>query len=302
MAGAIYEFFGYRAVDDSNEAKAAPASAECPFLGEKCEKTLNDRAISGACSIKPMTSPPVICCPIRLYADDYKILQHIADLAFETPNLELVSGPSARKTALREHKPTIGVFGKRWGGELHLPKKSGHGNYFVDWILALVSADGELQEFVAIEVQTMDTTGNYRPGRLALLDGRRELVRTTVGINWENVSKRIIPQLVYKGQVLQREELCRRGLFFVSPKPVLDHIMERLGGALPSFPTNRASITFLAYDYDSSVEASKGSIIPLTIVEKLPTSVEKLKESFNNVTLEETNVYQAAIEAALSGI
>jgi len=99
--------------------------------------------------------------------------------------------------------------------------------------------------------------------------------------------------------VLQRERLCRRGLFFVCPKPVLDRIMDRLGGALPKFPEERASITFLAYDYAHRAEPKDGEILPLTIVDTLPTSVEKLKESFNNVTLGEANVYQTAIEAAL---
>ncbi len=39
------------------------------------------------------------------------------------------------------------------------------------------------------------------------------------GVNWENVSKRILPQLIYKGYVLRRERLCSKGLFFVCPKP-----------------------------------------------------------------------------------
>ena len=43
-----------------------------------------------------------------------------------------------------------------------MPQRSGHGNYFVDWILAHLTADGMLDGFVAVEVQTMDTTGNYR--------------------------------------------------------------------------------------------------------------------------------------------
>ena len=298
MAGSIYEFFGYRAVDNSDLAREAAAAELCPFLSETCEKTLNDATVSGACTIKPMTTAPVICCPIRLYADNYGMLRMISQRAFGEDQT-LVPGPQARSVALRERKTVVAVFGQRWGGELRLPKKSGHGNYFVDWILALVSANGELREFVAVEVQTMDTTGNYRPGRQALLEGKREIIRTTVGINWENVSKRIIPQLVYKGQVLQRERLCRRGLFFVCPKPVLEHILERLGGTLPKYPDERASITFVAYDYSPSAQPQDGDILPLTVVDSLPTSVEKLKESFNNVTLDETNVYQAAIEAAL---
>ena len=43
---------------------------------------------------------------------------------------------------------------------------------------------------------------------------------SNAGMNWENVNKRILPQLIYKGHVLRREELCRKGLFFVCPKHV----------------------------------------------------------------------------------
>lgn len=182
MAGSIHEFFGYRAADGSVRAKDAVAAAQCPFLGETCEKTLNDATISGACTVKPITTEPVICCPIRLYADRYRILHEIANRAFG-PDQVLVPGPQARSTALHQNRPIVAVFGQRWGGELRLPKKGGHGNYFVDWILALVSGTGELLEFVAAEVQTVDTTGNYRPARLALMEGKRESTRTTVGIN-----------------------------------------------------------------------------------------------------------------------
>ena len=46
--------------------------------------------------------------------------------------------------------------------ELRLPQKRGSGGYYIDWILALIGDDGNLREFVAVEVQAIDTTGNYR--------------------------------------------------------------------------------------------------------------------------------------------
>ena len=96
----------------------------------------------------------------------------------------------------------------------------------------------------------------------------REIVADTVGLNWENVSKRIIPQLIYKGQVLQREDLCKTGLFFVCPKAVYDRVLNRLGGKdrIPRFPTQPASIHFLAYDYQGAT--ADGMITPLGILEE----------------------------------
>jgi len=83
-------------------------------------------------------------------------------------------------------------------------------------LMAKLDSTGELEEFVAVEVQTIDATGNYRNGFEAL-KASRSIVKTTAGLNWENVSKRILPQLVYKGQVLQREEMCKKGFFSSAP-------------------------------------------------------------------------------------
>lgn len=171
----------------------------------------------------------------------------------------------------------------------------------MDWILALLDSEGNLVEFVAIEVQTIDTTGNYRASRAALLTDDRDIVQSSVGLNWENVNKRILPQLIYKGQILQREELCRKGLFFVCPTPVYDRIMRRLGGAdgLVRYALQPASITFMAYDLDMFVPVQDGTSVPLKADTERSTTVYKVQEAFNNVTLPEENVYRNAIETAL---
>lgn len=298
MAGKIWEFFGYRADDHSATAIAAVANKQCPFLGETCEKRLSDGIIAGVCTIKPMTSSPVMCCPIRLYADKYRILYDVAKIAFEE-DYELVAGSKAAERAKAKQAPVVAVFGKRWGGELRLPQKDGAGSYFVDWVLALLDAQGKLKEFVAVEVQTIDTTGNYRNGREGLLSHERTNPQTTVGMNWENVNKRILPQLIYKGQVLQREALCRKGLFFVCPHPVYTRIMARLGGAsgLIHYALQPASITFLAYDHDT--ETTDGTTVPLKGLPPHSTTVYKVQEAFNNVTLPAENVYRTAIDIAL---
>lgn len=300
MAGTVWEFFGYRSTDKSTAAIAAASAGECPFLGSTCVKTLNDRVISGVCAIKPVTTGPVICCPVRLYADNYQILRDVAAQAFGA-GFPLEPGRTAVATARRTGEPAVAVFGKRWGGELRLPQRSGGGSYFVDWILAKIDGRGELEEFVAIEVQTIDTTGNYQNGRLALL-ADRSIEPTTVGLNWENVSKRILPQLIYKGQVLQREALCKKGLFFVCPTPVYNRIMARLGGekGLIRYEMQPASITFLGYDHDALQGAGDGAVVPLVIEVNHTTTVYKMQERFNNVELPNANVYRDAIRAALA--
>lgn len=300
MAGKIWEFFGYRADDHSTAAIAAATHKQCPYLADTCEKRLSDGLIAGVCTIKPMTSGPVMCCPIRLYAEKYRILYDVAKIAFEE-DYELVAGRKASERAKAKQEPVVAVFGKRWGGELRLPQKDGAGSYFVDWVLALLDANGKLKEFVAVEVQTIDTTGNYRNGRDGLLSPERTNPTTTAGLNWENVNKRILPQLIYKGQVLQREALCRKGLFFVCPHPVYTKIMLRLGGSggLIRYALQPASITFLAYDHNMETGIIDGETTLLKALPPHSTTVYKVQEAFNNVTLPDENVYRTAIEAAL---
>lgn len=296
MAGYISEFFGFKATDKSEVALMTAAKNVCPFTGSFCTKILSrDKIISGVCSIRQKSegSPNVICCPIRLYAEDYKMLYTIAENAFKM-KLNLYSGRNAVHKA-RKEGGAVAVFGKGWGGELRLPQRKGVGSYFVDWVLARLDSAGELAELTAIEVQTIDTTGSYGYARKALAE-KREFISDSVGLNWENVSKRIIPQLIYKGQVLQREDLCRSGLYFVCPNPVYQRVLERLGGKdkLPAFPNQPASIHFVAYDTIEE-QAKEGAIARLDVVEEHCTTVYKVQEAFSSLNLPEGNVYKDAI-------
>lgn len=299
MAGYISEFFGFNATDTSQVSLQTAARRNCPFLGSFCVKTLSrEKVISGVCAIRQKTpgSPSVICCPIRLYAEDYKLLRVISEKAFRQ-KLNLYAGRTAVEKA-RQEGGAVAVFGKGWGGELRLPQRKGIGSYFVDWVLARLDESGELAEITAIEVQTIDTTGSYAKAQQCLAKDR-EIVSDTAGLNWENVSKRIIPQIIYKGQVLQREDLCRSGLFLVCPKPLYQRILDRLGGIdkLPKFPSQPASINFIAYD--TVQEPSNGNITPLDIVSEHCTTVYKVQEAFSSLNLPDGNVYREAIARTL---
>ena len=303
MSGYISEIFGYRAEDTSDIALQNVSKQVCPFLSSYCTKALGDKAnrtLSGVCSVRQVTlgSPDVICCPNRIYAENYKMLSTVAKKAFGA-EYKLYAGRLAVSKA-KEENGAVAVFGHGWGGELPLPKRKGKGSYYVDWILARLDGSGELMEFIAIEVQTIDTTGSYQNARRALIE-RHEIEKDTVGLNWENVSKRIIPQIIYKGQVLQREELCRSGLYFVCPKPVYDRVLERLGGKekLPQFPTQPAAIHFVAYDFLPDIPVMDGTIRPLGIIEEYCTTVYKVQEAFSAVDLPDQNVYRDAIRRSL---
>jgi hypothetical protein len=297
MASRIIEFFGYAPADPSPDAKRARSELRCPFLARTCQKTLNDGAISGACTLQPMQARPVICCPIRLYANDYQILKDVAAMAFKQ-ECHLYPGQQAKEAIPEAGKARIAVFGKNWGRELRLPSRRRAGGYYVDWILARLTDSGGLAEFVAIEVQSIDTTGNYRPEREAHLKGQQFTGTSTAGFNWENVSKRILPQIIYKGHVLRRERLCTDGLFFICPTPVYKKILERLGGTLYEYQQHSGALTFVWYDI--GLPGNPGTIRQLSQGGRFTTTVDQVATAFTSpVNLPEANVYELAIRSQL---
>jgi hypothetical protein len=222
-------------------------------------------------------------------------LQDIAETAFGAP-ANLIPGAQVAKARHDGH--FVAVFGRRWRKELRLPQRKGTGGYFVDWILALIGADGRLQEFVAVEVQAIDTTGNYRAERDAYIKGRRFDKYSEAGMNWENVSKRILPQLIYKGHVLRQENLCKKGMFFVCPTPVYERIQQRLGGAMRPYALHPGTLSFRWYDVGP--ECPDGQRRGLELGGQFTTTIDQLALAFTApADLPPAGVYQEAIEAEL---
>ena len=149
-----------------------------------------------------------------------------------------------------------------------------------------------------MEVQSIDTTGNYREERQTYLSGDEFAGQSTAGFNWENVNKRILPQLIFKGNVLQRKRLCKKGLFFVCPSPVFEKIQERLGGRTYEYPLQTGSISFSWYNVGPTTD--HGVIRDLRLEGTFTTSVVQVATAFTSlINLPDANVYELAIKSAL---
>ncbi|MBI4962174.1 MAG: hypothetical protein HY913_02755 [Desulfomonile tiedjei] len=292
----IFDFFGFSPDDASAEAVRFRENQECPFIGGPCTKLFRDGQLAGSCTFRQASGDVVISCPNRLYAENYRILSDVAEAAFGK-RVKMV--PANEAVARSQAGEVLGVFGKRWGRELRLPSRSkaGAGRYFVDWILALV-IHARLTGFTAIEVQGIDTTGTYRAERDAYLRREPFTGYSDAGLNWENVSKRILPQIIYKGHVLRRESLCQKGMFFVCPRPVFERILERLGGSLLDYTMQPGSLTFMWYDVDA--KPSKGKPRPLKLCGQKTTTVDQVANAFTAPSnLPSAEVYAEAIRAEL---
>jgi hypothetical protein len=210
----------------------------------------------------------------------------------------LLPGHRSINAPIAAGRTRIAVFGKRWGKELRLPNRGRSGGYFVDWVLAKLDDRGELLEFIAVEVQSIDTTGNYRLERDAYLREEPFDGWSTAGFNWENVNKRILPQIIYKGHVLRHERLCKSGLFFTCPQPVYEKIRERLGGKLEEYVLQSGALTLMWYDIGPPVEP--GNTRELRYQGKFTTTTDQVALAFTSPSnLPEANVYETAIRAEL---
>jgi hypothetical protein len=295
MALDIAELYGYGPTDESAQAREARDSRYCPFIERPCTKTFNDNTSNGVCTLLQKSAGPVICCPNRLYSDGYGVLRDIAVSAFgEDVRL---AGPTNLEALGSGHKIVV-VFGRWWGKELSLPGRGRDGKGgFVDWVLALVDDRGELMEFVAVEIQSMDTTGSYKALRNAYMAGNG-YQSVSAGINWRNVFKRILPQLIYKGHILHREKLCKSGLFFVCPSPVYRKIMAELSDELEEYHRQPGSLTFKWYNL--AAETRMGMTRDLVCEGEFTSTVSQVAQALSGQKrLPPAGVYEQAIRVEL---
>ncbi|MXP09609.1 NotI family restriction endonuclease [Pseudoblastomonas halimionae] len=236
----IVELFGYRPNDVSDIARETFVKRHCPFTDRTCSKTNHDQSvIYGVCSVtNGMKTGPhdeVIVCPKRLYQKNYGIFE---DLAKEVwgDGTELVIGGTTtdlRDRARNKARPAV-AFGQNSGTEISV---NSNGQMSMDWVIQLYKNELDLaaDEFIGIEVQSIDITGNYRDN-WAAYGGMKEtgnipnsaIDNSGHGLNWANVHKRLIPQIIRKGNIYRGTERCV-GFYFIAPEVVYQKFEEVIG-------------------------------------------------------------------------
>lgn len=172
----IGEVLGRRAVKGSNPSAA---DFECPFIKSRCPKrsTQLPNEPYPVCTLwRRSTGEPdpgrdlIFVCPKRFYAVDFltEVIEHC--WPGEKPKNPRVA-------------PEV--------------KMAGFGN--VDFVIADVQDDGEVEQFLSVELQAIDITGSVFPAYQALRAGADLERRPTYGLNWDNVYKRYVTQLIRKG-------------------------------------------------------------------------------------------------------
>ncbi|HEX5445778.1 MAG TPA: NotI family restriction endonuclease [Pirellulales bacterium] len=179
---AIAELYGVSTDSDADWPRII-ASQHCPFLGRKClknRKSEPDQTI-GSCTIMAgKQRARVMVCPFRLL-ERRQIFTDCIHL-------------------LTLHQP---------GNELHIVSELSVPGGSVDYCLVSVRS-GKVIDFVAIELQTLDTTGTVWPERQRFLSRhgirvkkKDRLSKKPFGLNWKMTAKTVLVQLHHKIQTFE---------------------------------------------------------------------------------------------------
>lgn len=122
-------------------------------------------------------------------------------------------------------------------------KMSGFGN--VDFVIADVKEDGEVDQFLSVELQAIDITGSVFSAYQALRASTDLPKRPTYGLNWDNVYKRYITQLIRKGYFHHH---WKSKIVAVIPEQVYQYIVGRADFIRsPDVKSAQVNIIFMTY-------------------------------------------------------
>jgi hypothetical protein len=207
--------------------KGADPSAtdfECPFIGTRCPKRtiqLPEQSYP-VCSLWRNSKAPnaaddlIFVCPKRFYAVDFltEVIEHC--WPGEKPKNPMVA-------------PEV--------------KMTGFGN--VDFVIADVQDDGEVDQFLSVELQAIDITGSAFKAYQALRAGVDLEKRPTYGFNWDNVYKRYVTQLIRKGYFHHH---WKSKIVAVIPEQVYQYITQRADFMRsPDVKSPQVNIIFMTY-------------------------------------------------------
>lgn len=260
----LVEIFGYSPSDTSLAARSLWNLGACPFTNRQCTKYNHDQTIIyGTCSVTSSFGDTIIC-PNRLYADNYRSIRKVSDDTFGN-NIPFYFYDEYIKNRLKNHECVVAL-GNNSGKEIKIGKILS-----MDWIIARIK-NAHLEEYVGIEVQSIDITGNYRDawyGYKNLTGGNqtKPIPASEHGLNWANVHKRLIPQIIRKGVVYSKSKLTPYGLYFIVPDIVYNKFDEIIG-TIPLLPIPQSdSITVVTYGLGPVV--SNGNIRDLLEMKKI---------------------------------
>lgn len=291
----IVEIFGFAPNDVSPVARAAWGNEQCPFIGQQCTKTNHDNSkIYGTCSvsngIKRDFGKDIVICPNRLYAQNYTTIRNAALAVWGALNPVIVIGGTLsqlKEAAYQDGGRHIVIaFGKNSGREIGV---NANGQMSMDWVLQRYERVNDqlvVRDFIGIEVQSIDITGNYRDTHQAYADFGSGIAVQSIpdsdhGLNWANVHKRLIPQIIRKGNIYQQSARCV-GFYFIVPDAVYKKFEEILGVVPAATAPARDVVSVMTYSLGDAVQP--GSHRALVLMRTAHYRLDDIKVAFSGNT------------------
>lgn len=273
MPSKVLELFGYPTWAHA-DWKTVVAGQHCPYLGKKCikvRKSEPDLAI-GTCTVRYSDDKSVVICPFRL-TERRQVF---------TDALHL----------LTSHEP---------GNELHvIPEISVPGGH-IDYFLASVKK-GKVQDFVGVELQTLDTTGTVFPERQRFIQEHGLPVSAadvnstkSFGMNWKMTAKTILVQLHHK---IETFEGLGKHLLLVIQDHLLKYMTENFSFGHLANPARLGDPMHIhAYTL-----APEGEALKMDLAARLSTDAQGIAKCLGLQASASIEIQQvvAALEAKLS--
>jgi hypothetical protein len=256
----LAEIFGYAPDDKTAHARKQWKSQLCPFVGGLCVKHSHPQqdgsvVVYGSCSVLNKTrngAEEVIICPQRLYESRYKSL-HACIVDAEGGDLPIYPANEYGKikTSRKLPRDYFVLFGHNCGKEISL-SNPGVITISLDWIMARIK-NQSLVSLIPCEVQSIDITGNYRAAWDAYSQEKTKIPNSAHGMNWANVWKRLIPQLILKSSIASTSKLCKKGIYFVVPDRVYAQFEKIIGPVRQIDNADNGVLTVMTYSLGPTV-------------------------------------------------
>jgi hypothetical protein len=243
----------------------------CPFINSQCTK--RSQKMSGpypVCSVfhgKNKDRELMCICPKRFFQTDFK--QKVIDICWPG---DLPQNP----IIVRE------------------VKMENFGN--IDFVIADVDKErNRVRQFISVELQAVDITGSVEPVYQAIINSGKIINKNfSYGINWENVRKRYITQLVNKGFFHHH---WQSKVIAVIQLALYNSLRAKMRFDELDPKSDTSDIVFMLYDFDKikddnsyyykisykkAVGTSHGSLMNAALY-KIPPSKEKFEERILSV-------------------
>lgn len=228
-ANKIAEIYGVSINNDATDWTTLINKQQCPYLNRKCiknRKSEADLTIGTCCVTHGNDQKDIIICPHRLL-ERRQIFTDCIHL-------------------LTLHEP---------GNELHVVAEVGIPGGNVDYFL-ISTRDRKVRDFVAIELQTLDTTGTVWPFRQRFIDSKgidakKEDIdsQKSFAMNWKMSAKTILVQMHHK---IETFEHINKHLVLVLQDHLLNYMTREFSFAhISDNPRLGDSMQFHAYQMDS---------------------------------------------------